>query len=92
VPSDREIFGTSEPQSLHAWVVLRGTLWTTVQPSFFLCLHTIVSMFPGSIKDTLLSHLSGTPIRDKFARLFVLLGFGRGTHVLDLKILENECA
>jgi hypothetical protein len=94
VPSDREIFGD---QGAAAATCLGGIAWGDFDDgaaSFFrfACAQSREGS-PGSIKNTLVqATFRGSPIWQKLLGLFILLGFGRGTHVLDLKIFKDECA
>ena len=94
VPPDREVFGN---QHSTAATGLGGVAWADLDDgaaSFFrfACTQSRQGS-PGRIQNTLVeSTFGGGTSGQKRARLFVLLGFGCGTHVHDLKVFKHQGA
>jgi hypothetical protein len=94
VPSDREIFGDQRAAAATGLCGIARGHFDDGAASFFrfACTQSCQGS-PGSIQDTFVqATLGGSPIGQKRAGLFVLLGFGGGTHILDLKILKHQCS
>ena len=92
VPPDREIFADQEAAAATGLGgIARGDLDDGAASFFRFACTQSRQCSPGRIKDTFVqATFGGGPVGQKCAGLFVLLGFGGGTHVLDLKILKDE--